>query len=472
MALRYSCPSCEMDITVLYLEAGRKAKCKKCGAESLVPPGATKVRAQPPPLARPATSMGEGHALGHRLREIIKTGFVKYTAGTVALVLVASLLMFFFEYDNYASSVAGHLGKDQSEITAVDTFLHTLWWSLVTFTTVGYGDISPASHLGKFFGAIIMLSSFFWAILLSGVVASFLVEVALREDDTLDQNKFKGHTIIAGWNLMVEDILKVMQDEESTKPVVIGGAPLIILINEMPRDEIKRAVENFDRLDMTHLSGRYTQEVVLEKAIVDQAENMILVPDRSGLAPEDPSDENVIPLAVFAVRSLTDNVRLIAHISNSELKEQLVQAGCDEIVLTDEHTPDIITNHILNPGVPQMVEQIGAVGGDGHRLEIVDLPPLLIDSTHLNVFSYFKENFSALLLGYTVQASGFDLEDGMGETGDPLIRQMIMDQLQQSGIKLASEEKMELEVNPSDDYQVSAKNRCVVLMSNRNAESA
>ena len=67
MALRYSCPSCEMDITVLYLEAGRKAKCKKCGAESLVPPGATKVRAQPPPLARPATSMGEGHALGHRL---------------------------------------------------------------------------------------------------------------------------------------------------------------------------------------------------------------------------------------------------------------------------------------------------------------------------------------------------------------------------------------------------------------------
>jgi hypothetical protein len=271
---------------------------------------------------------------------------------------------------------------------------------------------------------------------------------------------------------MVEDILKVMQAEESTKPVVIGGAPLIILINEMPRDEIKRAVENFDRLDITHLSGRYTQEVVLEKAIVDQAENMILVPDRSGLAPEDPSDENVIPLAVFAVRSLTDNVRLIAHISNSELKEQLVQAGCDEIVLTDEHTPDIITNHILNPGVPQMVEQIGAVGGDGHRLEIVDLPPLLIDSAHLNVFSYFKENFSALLLGYTVQASGFDLEDGMGETGDPLIRQMITEQLQQSGIKLSSEEKMELEINPSDDYQVSAKNRCVVLMSNRNAESA
>ena len=119
-----------------------------------------------------------------------------------------------------------------------------------------------------------------------------------------------------------------------------------------------------------------------------------------------------------------------------------------------------------------MVEQIGAVGGDGHRLEIVDLPPLLIDSTHLNVFSYFKENFSALLLGYTIQASGFDLEDGMGETGDPLIRQMITEQLQESGIKLSSEEKMELEINPSDDYQVSAKNRCVVLMSNRNAESA
>ena len=472
MALRYNCPGCEMDITILYLEAGRKAKCRKCGAESLVPSSATKVRAQPPPLARPTVSVSEGHALGHRLRGIVKTGFVKYTAGTVVLVLVASLLMFFFEYDNYADGVAGHLGIDKSEVSALDTFFHTLWWSLVTFTTVGYGDVSPVTHVGKFFGAVIMLTSFFWAILLSGVVASFLVEVALREDDTLDQNKFKGHTIIAGWNLMVEDILKVMQTEESTKPVVVGGAPLVILINEMPRDEIKRAIENFDRLDVTHLSGRYTQEAVLGKAIVDQAGNMILVPDKSGLAPEDPADENVIPLTVFAVRSLTDNVRLIAHISNSELKEQLVQAGCDEVVLTDEHTPDVITNHILNPGVPQLVEQIGAVGGEGHRLEIVDLPPLLIDSTHLNVFSYFKENFSALLLGYTVQASGFDLENEMGETGDPLVRQMITEQLQQSGIKLSSEEKMELEVNPSDDYQVSAKNRCVVLMNNRNVESA
>ena len=60
----------------------------------------------------------------------------------------------------------------------------------------------------------------------------------------------------------------------------------------------------------------------------------------------------------------------------------------------------------------------------------------------------------------------------MGETGDPIVRQMITEQLQQSGIKLSSEEKMELEINPSDDYQVSAKNRCVVLMNNQNVEQA
>lgn len=38
------------------------------------------------------------------------------------------------------------------------TFLDALWWGFATATTTGYGDITPATNLGKFLGILLMLT--------------------------------------------------------------------------------------------------------------------------------------------------------------------------------------------------------------------------------------------------------------------------------------------------------------------------
>lgn len=78
-----------------------------------------------------------------------------------------------------------------------------LWWSIITLTTVGYGDVSPVSPIGKIIGAITAIMGVCTVALLTGIVANafsaqlsrkksiFRVEVfnALRDGVITDEEK-------------------------------------------------------------------------------------------------------------------------------------------------------------------------------------------------------------------------------------------------------------------------------------------
>jgi len=55
-----------------------------------------------------------------------------------------------------------------------------MWWSVVTFTTVGYGDAVPISTLGKFFAGLYAILGLGNVAMLTGVIASALSDAAER----------------------------------------------------------------------------------------------------------------------------------------------------------------------------------------------------------------------------------------------------------------------------------------------------
>jgi voltage-gated potassium channel len=62
------------------------------------------------------------------------------------------------------------------------TIPDAMWWSIVTITTVGYGDATPISNWGKVIGALTALSGVFTVALLTGIVASaFATRVRTQE---------------------------------------------------------------------------------------------------------------------------------------------------------------------------------------------------------------------------------------------------------------------------------------------------
>jgi voltage-gated potassium channel len=57
----------------------------------------------------------------------------------------------------------------------VNSFGDALWWSFVTSTTVGYGDISPSTGFGRIIAAILMLSGIGFIGLLTGSIATYFM---------------------------------------------------------------------------------------------------------------------------------------------------------------------------------------------------------------------------------------------------------------------------------------------------------
>ncbi len=91
----------------------------------------------------------------------------------IAYIFVSGLLMFSYEPDTF------------------DTFFDALYWATTALTTVGYGDISPLTNVGKFISMISSLFGIAVIALPAGIVtAGFVDEIhASKEQTAQDQEK-------------------------------------------------------------------------------------------------------------------------------------------------------------------------------------------------------------------------------------------------------------------------------------------
>lgn len=98
-----------------------------------------------------------GNVIREKKEEIILTLFM----GLLVLI-ISSCLIYFVE------------NPVQSEVFS--SIPHSLWWSVITLTTVGYGDVYPITPLGKILGTIVAFVGIAMFALPSGIIASGFVE--------------------------------------------------------------------------------------------------------------------------------------------------------------------------------------------------------------------------------------------------------------------------------------------------------
>ena len=83
----------------------------------------------------------------------------------------------------FASSSLMYVVEHQAQPENFSSIPTTMWWSLITLTTVGYGDVSPVTPLGKLVGAITAVMGVCVVALLTGIVASaFSNQISRRKE--------------------------------------------------------------------------------------------------------------------------------------------------------------------------------------------------------------------------------------------------------------------------------------------------
>ena len=255
-------------------------------------------------------------------------------AALVGLVTVGSILIYFAEW---------HQGNIHSLWDAV-------WWTVVTMTTVGYGDVVPTTALGRVVGMFVMLSGISVISLLTATISSIFVAQRIRESQGLQQIKLKSHTIICGWNQRLDSLLETM-NKISSEQSQTGSARRkegVVFVNEMPPARMEEVLSGYENLNLKYVSGDFTKEPTLARANLKEARAVIILPDMSLTSV--PRDDKTLP-AALAIKSMKRDIRVYAHIIDKENLSHLKRADVDDVIVSDEHVGYLLASDISSPGL-------------------------------------------------------------------------------------------------------------------------
>ncbi|OTG66076.1 ion transporter [Acinetobacter silvestris] len=114
----------------------------------------------------------------------------------------------------------------------------SMWWAVVTLTTVGYGDVTPITPLGKFLGALITILGVGLAALPAGILANGLAnELELRKQKL--ELKFR--------ELLQDSEIDVIADEDKVevlrKEVGLTPEQTQDILLQLIREQQQKAIE-------------------------------------------------------------------------------------------------------------------------------------------------------------------------------------------------------------------------------------
>lgn len=100
---------------------------------------------------------------------LVKEELVLFLIVSIMIVFIVSFGIYYFE--------------NEAQPEAYKSVFHSMWWSIVTLTTVGYGDIYPITIGGKIFTFFVLIIGVAVVTVPAGLVATSLAKARTIQED-------------------------------------------------------------------------------------------------------------------------------------------------------------------------------------------------------------------------------------------------------------------------------------------------
>lgn len=287
-----------------------------------------RVRRQPPPLPVAPTRFRFAKVRQDPLLAILQ----RIALATILLLIVT--LLTYIGRDGYI---------DTQHPDRALTFIDALYYSTVTITTTGYGDIVPVSQGSRLLTTVVVTPiRILFIVLLVGTTLQVLAEqssfnIRLRRW----QRGLKDHVVVCGYGVKGRSALEYIRShDQEIEAVVI--------------DEDDGALEEANRLNITGISGKSYDRQILEAAGVRTARIVIVALS---------SDEQAI-LTVLRVRELNKEAKIVSSCKEEVNYELLYSSGATQVIVSSSSAGRILGMAAETPEAARVINDL-LTFGDG-----------------------------------------------------------------------------------------------------------
>lgn len=230
------------------------------------------------------------------------------------------------------------------------TWLDSFYQTIITVSTVGFGEVHPLTDNGKLYTAFLIITSFGTFAYAISSITSYIITGDYRKyfkDYKTMKNikQIKNHVIVCGYGRVGQKTIETLKAHNENF-IVLETDPTII---EKFRTDGK----------ILYLQGNATEDETLINAGIKNAKALITAL---------PSDADNL-FVVLSSKELNPNLKVISRASKPSTKKKLKMAGADNVIMPDSLGGSHMAQLVSTPDVVEFLEQISIQGENEITLE-------------------------------------------------------------------------------------------------------
>jgi len=313
------------------------------------------------------------------------------------LTMFASIVVF-------VSSILIYVMEATNPDSPIDSLYEAFYWSVVTISTVGYGDMIPLSDEGRFVAILVIIAGVSVLAFTTSLFVSAFTEKLdeIREVKTIeDISKIKRFYIICGYRDIAHEVALSLQKKHKN---------IIVLDEDVSRVEIAKShgfiALNYDPGSVESYEKLHININTQVEAILCLRENDI---------------ENVY--TVLTVRSINKEITILSLLMSEANRKKLQYAGVNEIIYPQELVGMIVKELVGRPVAFKAIHELQSENSNINIHELV-ISQRVLDN-YATVGELDNKRYRLVLLGIYKNRSGHfyfnPLDDTFLEEGDYIL---------------------------------------------------